>query len=109
MIVDLLNWSRANIESSYERVVATVFRPGPQQRGAKHIIEWVLCARRPLKWREVQATFFIDPTCGSADHQGRCVRKSCKSLCGSLVDVQNDSTGVEAESSLHIVHDSARS
>ena len=72
------------------------------------IIEWVACAKRPLRWREVQATFFIDPKNGDCDYQDRRLRKSCKKLCSSLIDVQLGTEGAPTEALLHLVHDTAR-
>ena len=94
---------------SYERVVATIYKKsGPQQEAAVRIIDWVACAKRPLRWGEVQATFFIDLHTGSSDFQGRRLRKSCKRLCGSLIDVTKKADKPEAEAILTLVHDTAR-
>ena len=46
----------------------------------------IMCAYRPLHWREIQSKFCIDPRSGEADIDRRLVL-GCKRLCGSLVDV----------------------
>ena len=95
-------------KSRYERVVLTVFKEGPQLAAVINIIGWVICAQRPLKWREIQATFFIDPKIGSCDYHGRRLRKGCKKLCGSLIDLETVKSEPETEVILHLVHDTAR-
>jgi hypothetical protein len=84
-----------------------VFKEGPQGVAAIKIIGWVACAERPLKWRELQATFFIDPKTSTCDYHGRKLRKGCKKLCGSLIDLQTVKAKPETEAVLHLVHDTA--
>ena len=57
-----------------------------ERDAAKNILGMVMCARRPLHWREIQSKFCIDPTKGEADIDRQLVL-GCKQLCGSLVDV----------------------
>ncbi|KAG8530589.1 uncharacterized protein KY384_005092 [Bacidia gigantensis] len=97
-----------DLKDAYERVVATIFRKGPQQAAAKHILEWIICAKRPLKWREVQATFFLDPVEGKADYNNSRRRKSCKAICGSLVDLQQHTSSLQSDATLSLVHETAR-
>lgn len=94
--------------TSYERVVRTIYRKGPQGVAAARIIAWVACAKRPLRWGEVQATFFVEPLTSMSDFEGRRLRKSCKQLCGSLVDVSKAEGSADADAVLHFVHDTAR-
>ena len=93
----------------YDRVVSGVLEsPQRQRTTAMRVIKWVVCARRPLKWREVQASFFIDPKNSDCDYQDRRLRKSCKKLCSSLIDLQFGTEKTPTEASLHLVHDTAR-
>jgi hypothetical protein len=85
-----------------------VFTESPQGIAAKQITGWVACAKRPLKWREIQATFFIDPKMSTCNYPGRRLRKDCKKLCGSLIDLQKVDSEPETEAVLHLVHDTAR-
>lgn len=96
---------------SYERVVKRVLKNpiGPERLAAEQIIGWVMCAERPLRWREIQSRFCIDLEMGSANSKKKSV-KSCKFLCGSLVEVgPTDATGdPELESEVEMVHSSAK-
>ena len=56
----------------------------------------------------MQAAFFIDPGSGTADYRGAKIRKSCKKLCGSLVEVQGGREEPEPEHVLRLVHETAR-
>ena len=59
-------------------------------------------------WGEIQATFFIDPSNGSADFPGKRKRHSCKELCDSLVDTSIKDHEPESEIVLTLVHETAR-
>ena len=89
-------------------MVATVYRKGRPGEAAVRIINWVACARRPLTWGEIQATFFVDPDKGTADFQDRKLVKTCKRLCGSLIDVSKNSGEPEADMVVNLVHETAR-
>jgi hypothetical protein len=43
-------------------VVSKVYNnPNKAEReDAKNILAWIICCKRPLKWRELQATFCIE-------------------------------------------------
>jgi hypothetical protein len=43
-----------------------------------------------------------------ADYRGKKLRKSCKKLCGSLIDLQRVDAEPETEAVMHLVHDTAR-
>jgi hypothetical protein len=96
---------------SYERVVKRVLRNPikPEKLAAEQILGWVVSAERPLRWREIQSRFCIDPDAGTANIQRQSV-KSCKYLCGSLVEIGMiepvDDLGSEGE--IEMVHSSAK-
>ncbi|TRX94186.1 hypothetical protein FHL15_004954 [Xylaria flabelliformis] len=99
------------IEKAYERVVVRIFEMSSmaEREDAKKIMGWVICARRLLRWREIQSLFCIDPINGDVDYEERRLRVTCKELCGSLVDmhhVSNDRTS--PEDVVKIVHETAR-
>lgn len=87
-----------------------VFDLIPEQReDARKLLGWVACAKRPLRWREIQALFCIDPIQGTVDYTGERLRVTCKELCGALVDVHlvpGQSPG--RDDIVNIVHRTAR-
>ncbi|KAG4435756.1 hypothetical protein IFR05_008770 [Cadophora sp. M221] len=99
------------LDKAYERVVKRVLKNHikPERLAAQQILGWVICAERPLRWREIQSRFCIDPEIGNANTQKKPV-KSCKHLCGSLVEVQTIELtgGVESEGEVEMVHPSAK-
>jgi hypothetical protein len=99
-----------DIQSRYKRVVSTVLNKAPprQRRAALQILGWVTCATRPLKWREIQATFFIDPETSTSQYEGRRLRGTCKKFCSSLVDLHVGAKGDVTEATLGLVHSTAR-
>ncbi|KAI0907154.1 WD40 repeat-like protein [Ustulina deusta] len=99
------------IEKAYERVAVRIFETSSlaEREDATKILGWITCARRFLRWREIQSLFCIDPINGDVDYEERRLRVTCKELCGSLVDVhyaKNKKTG--PEDMIKIVHESAR-
>jgi hypothetical protein len=61
----------------------------------------LVCAKRSIKWREIQAARSIDVENQTVDFQRRQFRKDCKDLCGSLVELRDDGT-------LALVHTTAK-
>ncbi|KAH7330241.1 hypothetical protein BKA65DRAFT_55430 [Rhexocercosporidium sp. MPI-PUGE-AT-0058] len=101
------------LDKAYERVVKRILknRVKPERLAAQHILGWVICAQRPLRWREIQSRFCIDPSTETANAQKKPI-KSCKRLCGSLVEVQTvepiGGLKSEGEVEIEIVHPSAK-
>lgn len=76
---------------------------------ALKILGWVICARRPLRWREIQSLFCIDPVEGVVDYEERRLRVTCKDICGSLIDVHHPADKKAGpEDIIKIVHETAR-
>ncbi|KAI0530450.1 WD40 repeat-like protein [Xylaria digitata] len=77
------------IEKGYERVTVRIFETSSkgEREDAMKILGWITCARRLLRWREIQSLFCIDPVKGDVDYEERRLRVTCKELCGSLIDV----------------------
>ena len=69
-------------------------------QGARKILAWLVCAMRPLKWREIQCAVSTDPDASIIDPDQRFVMGP-KELCGSLVEQQSDE-------SLRLVHATAK-
>lgn len=82
----------------------------PERLAAEQILGWVVSAERPLRWREIQSRFCIDAEAGKANIQRKSV-KSCKYLCGSLVEVgmMRGEGDPQSEGEVEIVHPSAKS
>ncbi|KAI0549688.1 WD40 repeat-like protein [Xylaria curta] len=99
------------MEKAYDRVAVRVFEMSSmaEREDAKKIMGWVICARRLLRWREIQSFFCIDPINGNVDYEERRLRVTCKELCGSLVDIHH-TTGITTgpEDVIKIVHETAR-
>lgn len=73
-----------------------VLRPAIQARKrnkAKQILGWLACAKRPLKWYEVQGAMSIDIEESSVNH-ARELKETAKDLCASLVEINSDNTVV---------------
>jgi hypothetical protein len=71
------------------------------QNDAKRLLGWVVCAKRPMKWYEIQAAVSIDLENQSVDYKGRMHRVNSKDLCASLVEIRSDD-------SIELVHSTAR-
>jgi hypothetical protein len=94
----------------YGRVISSVLESVPPKRKqvASKIIGWVTCAKRPLKWREIKASFAIDNTNNTSVYECGRLREGCKWFCGSLVDLQLGETEHVAEAIITLVHETAR-
>lgn len=76
---------------------------------AMKILGYITCAPRPLRWREIQSFFCIDPNKGTADYKGGRLLVTCKDICGSFVEVHcATKTEVGPEDFITIVHETAR-
>jgi hypothetical protein len=81
---------------SYDRIFNRVLmRTDAGNRGSKHeaslfILKWLVCAKRTISWREMQAVKAIDIEKQAVDFERRRFRKTCKDLCGSLVEIHDD-------------------
>ncbi|KAF5252268.1 hypothetical protein FANTH_2824 [Fusarium anthophilum] len=98
------------LEKAYDRIAHRVLKKhGPSRHNTvKKILGWVICAERPLRWREIQSRFCIDAekeTCNIRNLR----RDSCKSICSSLIDVTNCEMfpNTESEQVISIVHETA--
>lgn len=98
---------------SYERVVVHILEGPDEQRAevAKRILGLVVCAERPLMWKEIQSRFCIDLESETADPDFRLL-EPCKKYCGSLVEVgRNDEHGSDSSEPdvlVEVVHETAR-
>lgn len=88
---------------SYDRNVRRVYNnPNISEVAeAKRLLSWVVCAKRPLKWPEVQGAISIDLEKEIVDIGQHKLRVGPKELCGSLVTVYEDGT-------IELVHSTAK-
>ncbi|KAJ4419764.1 hypothetical protein N0V82_004807 [Gnomoniopsis sp. IMI 355080] len=98
------------MERAYDRVAKWILEDAPEckRQDALKTIGWVICAERPLHWREIQSIFCTDVEAGTFEYEENRLRVECKELCGALVDVRNvyyAQTG--PDDVVTIVHDTA--
>lgn len=87
--------------SRYSRVLAVALDQNSRTE-ALQLLGWLVCARRQLKWREVQGAVSIDVESFSVEFETRQWVLDSKDLCGSLVHLRSDG-------SLELVHSTAKS
>ncbi|KAF4467640.1 zinc finger protein [Fusarium albosuccineum] len=99
----------------YRRVIIRVLG-NPEQAeseaksdGARQILGVIMCADRPLHWREIQSKFCIDVRKGEANLLRKPL-KTYKELCGSLVDASflEPAFSSAGEEVVDLVHSSAK-
>ncbi|CAI7613090.1 unnamed protein product [Penicillium pancosmium] len=88
------------LEAAYSRVLDVVLEQTSRTE-AVQLLAWLVCAKRPLEWREIQAAVAIDIEGETVDFHGRQWMVTAKDLCGSLVEIQSDG-------SLDLVHTTAK-
>ncbi|KAI0192374.1 hypothetical protein EV127DRAFT_426763 [Xylaria flabelliformis] len=92
------------INDAYSRIMHRMVEEVPEtaKEDTFRLLGWLVCAKRPLKWREIQAmnSINLDEQCVMLEHQ-RFI-KSPKDLCASLVEIRPDDT-------LEFVHLTAKS
>ncbi|KAK4206160.1 hypothetical protein QBC37DRAFT_143406 [Rhypophila decipiens] len=77
----------------YSGIIAGIFKHAPkdQQDDSRQLFSWIVCAKRALKWHEIQGARSINLETESIDAH-RQFQVSVKDLCGSLVEVRPDMT-----------------
>ncbi|KAI1196743.1 hypothetical protein F5X97DRAFT_202231 [Nemania serpens] len=98
------------LNEAYERVAIRAFDNPiePERDAAQTILGLVICAERPLMWKEIQSRFCIniDTATANADYQ---MLHSCKYLCGSLVEVEHSQISEsEHDDVVELVHHTAK-
>ena len=51
------------------------------------LLGWMVCAKRPLKWREIQAAVSVNADEQTIDFDQGMIRGSVEDYCGSLIRV----------------------
>ncbi|CAG7998786.1 unnamed protein product [Penicillium salamii] len=110
---DLPNWTSlreelrperfpVKLEAVYSRIIERIF----ESRGdsiamhMRQVLGWIVCAKRPLRWREIQGALSIDMEGSVVDYDKRLL-ESPKGLFAALVEMQADDT-------VELVHGTAR-
>jgi hypothetical protein len=90
-----------NPQPRYERILSRIKRSAtPEEWEVAHkLLGWMVCAKRPLKWHEMQAIISINPVDQDFDFDQR-LGVHIRDLCGSLVRVLGDR--------IELVHSTAR-
>ncbi|KAH8687413.1 hypothetical protein BGZ60DRAFT_363661, partial [Tricladium varicosporioides] len=89
------------LEDAYARIVDRILGDPSTKEDAKRLLGWLICARRPLKWREIQCAVSINLEAKDINIAERQLRVGSKILCGSLVEQRSDG-------SVEMVHLTAR-
>ncbi|RYP46658.1 hypothetical protein DL768_007171 [Monosporascus sp. mg162] len=95
------------LKQAYARIMLRLFnRETPNKRDSRRaaslfILKWLVCAKRTVKWREIQAAKAVDIDSQTVDMERRRFRQDCKDLCGSMVEMFDDG-------SVDLVHTTAK-
>ena len=91
------------IEQAYNRIITRVSqgRLLNQRAIAFKVLGLLICAKRPLKWREVQGAIAVNTESGEVDFKGNQIRATPKELCGSLIEERPNGN-------IELVHATAR-
>jgi hypothetical protein len=77
---------------SYSRILQRLNKASPVHAQSLMLLTWMVCAKRPMKWREVQCAVSIDTDDQTVDWDRRQFSVDPKELCGSLVEIFADGT-----------------
>ncbi|KAK8130903.1 hypothetical protein PG984_007341 [Apiospora sp. TS-2023a] len=91
------------LKQAYSRITSRILdNVSPSARESTlFILRWLVTAKRPIKWHEVQAAKAINVDEQSVELERRRIRKDIKDLCGPLVDIRVDGT-------VELVHSTAK-
>ena len=73
----------------------------PQREDSARVLGWLVCAKRPLYWHEIQGAISMDTDEKTLDFEAGQLRVDSKDFCGSLIEVHSDET-------IELVHATAR-
>lgn len=90
------------MDGSYGRILDRILESRGQHtvKHLRHILGWIVCARRPLKWREIQGAISLNLKSKRVDYDKE-IAESPKGLFASIVKLQEDGT-------VELVHSTAR-
>jgi hypothetical protein len=81
-----------NAESSYERTISHIKSKTnlSQWQIVKNVLGWLVCAKRPLTWKEIQFATLVDLDTQSVEYEDRRLRNHIHEILGSLVTITGD-------------------
>ncbi|KAK4196326.1 hypothetical protein QBC40DRAFT_351857 [Triangularia verruculosa] len=84
----------SEINAAYSRIIFRIFDHASEseQRGSRMLLSWLVCAKRSMKWHEIQGAKSIDVATETVDFRRLRFRVDSKDLCGSLVEIRSDGT-----------------
>ncbi|ORY16158.1 C2H2 domain-containing protein [Clohesyomyces aquaticus] len=90
------------LEEAYERIVSQIKKSSSREEWtvAKKLLGWMVCAKRPLTWKEMQVALSIDFESQTIEYDDRRLRVHIQDICGSLVQLTGDR--------VHLVHSTAK-
>ncbi|KAK8015049.1 hypothetical protein PG990_008345 [Apiospora arundinis] len=92
------------LRQAYSRITRRIFDDASSlaQESSMFILRWLVTAKRPIRWHEIQAAKAINIEKQKVDLERRKFQKGTKDLCGPLVEIREDGT-------VELVHLTARS
>jgi hypothetical protein len=72
---------------SYSRIMQRLNQASATHAQSLKLLTWMVCAKRPMNWREIQCGISIDLDDQTVDWDRRKFRVDSKELCGSLVEI----------------------
>jgi hypothetical protein len=87
---------------SYERILSRILESKSEDNvnNLRLILGWIVWAKRPLRWREIQGAISLDTDQQIVDYN-RKLADSPKDLFASLVELEPDGT-------VQLIHETAR-
>ncbi|KIW84080.1 hypothetical protein Z517_03326 [Fonsecaea pedrosoi CBS 271.37] len=77
----------SELDAAYERILRRVSKDSDREKVslAKKVLGWMMCAKRPLKWHEIQGALSTDTTSRTVDFAQRRSHVHIREICGSLI------------------------
>jgi hypothetical protein len=88
-----IHWTNTQfLPERYTRIVHRVLNDTTpcESEDAALLLGWLVCAKRPLRWYEIQGGVSIDLSMQTVDFELRKLSVDSKALCGSLVEIHSD-------------------
>lgn len=78
-----------DLKEAYQRIISRIKRntSDPEWEIAKKLLGWMVCAKRPLSWIEMQVAISMDLEFETIEFDDRKLRTHIYDTCGSLVHV----------------------
>ncbi|KAH7333141.1 hypothetical protein BKA65DRAFT_40515 [Rhexocercosporidium sp. MPI-PUGE-AT-0058] len=79
----------AELGEAYERIIGRLHRTLSEAQWdvTRKLMGWMVCAKRPLRWREIQAAVSMKPEYQTFDFDKEKLRSSIQYYCGTLIQV----------------------